>query len=306
MLVRSFRPQAQATTGCSWSGDEGAYEAGFPPSGFVISDRGVDPDWQSVGKFATPPGYPRPRGAGPIDVSLVPAYEPCDAPNETHGSPLAFGSCSPPVQSSASLTVGTADANGQAPRSVGRATFKPLLGNPSTPADEADVRLIVSVSDVRCRAGGIPGCAAPLGDYTGSLREAFDLTITDRYNGGSDVESATVQTRPYYQPALSIVVPCAETPDPAVGGRCSLDTTAEALLANAIEEGRRSSWAIGRIQLWDAGEDGNLNTDDNTLFATQGLFVPDASLRKQQRVLAARPVRADGQLGRSQPRGLGR
>jgi hypothetical protein len=32
--------------------------------------------------------------------------------------------------------------------------------------------------------------------------------------------------------------------------------------------------AIGRIQLWDAGEDGNINTDDNTLFAAPGLFVP--------------------------------
>jgi hypothetical protein len=220
-----------------------------------------------------PPGYARPRGAGPIDLSLVPAYEPCDAPNEAHGSPLAFGSCSPPVQSSANLTVGTADANGQQSRFVGRATLKPLPGIASTSADEADVRLSFGLSDVRCRAGGISGCTAPLGDYTGKLQARFDLTITDENNGGSGVESGTVQTRPWYQPALSVIVPCAETTDPATGGQCSLDTTAETLLPNAVQEGRRNTWALDRIQLWDPGEDA-VNPDDDTIFATEGLFVP--------------------------------
>jgi hypothetical protein len=36
----------------------------------------------------------------------------------------------------------------------------------------------------------------------------------------------------------------------------------------------RRTWALGQVQLWDAGADGNLATDDNTLFAVQGLFVP--------------------------------
>jgi WD40-like Beta Propeller Repeat len=255
--------------------DEGAeLPSGAPASGFAVADNASDPDWQAVGSFQTPPGHPRPRGARPLDVSLVPAYEACEAPNTAHGSPLSFGSCAPPVQSSTNVTVGTPDANGQAARFVGRARLTSLLGDPSTTEDEADVRVAVSVSDVRCRVGGIGGCDAPLADYSASLRGTFDLTITDKDNGGSGVESATVTTIPYWQPAIPLTVSCVPTPDPAVGSSCALATTAEAIAGNVAREGKRSIWAIGRIQLWDAGEDGNLSTDDNTLFATQGLFVP--------------------------------
>ena len=56
--------------------------------------------------------HPRPAGAKPIRLSLVPAYSPCAAPNRTHGPPLAFPSCNPPAQTSAQATVGTPDANG--------------------------------------------------------------------------------------------------------------------------------------------------------------------------------------------------
>src|SRR5687768_3613765 len=55
--------------------------------------------------------HPRPKGATPISVSVVPAYNACAAPNRTHGPPLAFPSCNPPVQSSNSLTIGSPDAN---------------------------------------------------------------------------------------------------------------------------------------------------------------------------------------------------
>jgi hypothetical protein len=246
---------------------------GVPASGFAVAESGSDPDWESLPPFVTPPGYPRPRGAGPMDISLVPAYEACEAPNTEHGSPLSFGSCAPPVQSSANVTVGTPDANEEAARFVGRARLTPLRGDP-TPGDDADVRMTVSVSDVRCRVGGIGGCDAPLADYSASLRGTFDLTITDKDNGGSGVESATVKTIPFWQPAIPLTVPCVPTPDPAVGSSCALATTAEAIAGNVAREGKRATWAIGRIQLWDAGEDGNLSTDDNTLFATQGLFVP--------------------------------
>ena len=60
-----------------------------------------------------PPGYPRPEGASPLRVSLVPAYQECTAPDRTHGPPLAFPSCASPQQESSELTVGTPDANGQ-------------------------------------------------------------------------------------------------------------------------------------------------------------------------------------------------
>jgi hypothetical protein len=241
----------------------------------VLAPNAEDPDWQAVPPFVAPPGYPRPKGAGPLDVALVPAHEQCFEPNRTHGSPLSFGSCAPAVQSSSILTVGTPDANGQGARSVGHAVFKPLLGDEGTSQDEADVQLTVSLTDVRCRAGGIPGCDSALGDYGGSLREVFDMTVTDKNNGGSNAEAATVKSFPYYAPALQIIVPCVPTADPAIGATCALGTTVEALAGNVIAEGKRSTWMIDDVQLWDPGADGSHGVvDDNTRFARQGLFLP--------------------------------
>ena len=54
----------------------------------------------------------RPKGASPLRASVVPAFKQCTAPNRTHGAPLAFPSCNPPVQTSNSLTIGSPDANG--------------------------------------------------------------------------------------------------------------------------------------------------------------------------------------------------
>ena len=62
--------------------------------------------------------HPRPKGATPIRMSLVPAYAACAAPNRTHGPPLAFASCNPPAQTSAQATVGTPDAFGGAANSA--------------------------------------------------------------------------------------------------------------------------------------------------------------------------------------------
>ncbi len=104
-----------------------------------------DPDWQPIPVNA----YPRPKGASPMRVSLVPAYQACTSPNRTHGPPLAFGSCSPPAQASGQLTVGSPDANGPPAKSVSHLRVNPLRGDPSTPADEADVRLRAQINDVR-------------------------------------------------------------------------------------------------------------------------------------------------------------
>ena len=223
------------------------------------------PDWQPVPPPPPVQGYPRPKGASPMSVSLVPAYESCDAPNTSHGAPLSFGSCGPPAQSSSYLTVGTPDANGTAAASIGRAQLTALPG---------DVRMQTSVTDVRCRFAGPPGCdGGALSDYTGSLREMFSLQIEDQYNGGRAVESATSPAMPPYQMPYLLVIPCTATAG-TPGATCALDTTADALIPGSITQGKRMEWELGQVQLWDAGEDGNPNSDDNTLFEVQGLFVP--------------------------------
>ena len=95
-------------------------------------------------------GYPRPKGASPLRVSLVPAYAACAAPNRTHGPPLAHPSCNPPAQTSQQLTVGTPDANGAPASSMGSARLACGPGDPATGTDEADVAVVVK----------LPTCAA--------------------------------------------------------------------------------------------------------------------------------------------------
>ena len=92
--------------------------------------------------------HPRPKGATPISVSVVPAYNACAAPNRTHGPPLAFPSCNPPVQSSNSLTVGSPDANGAAANGVANIRIAVLVGTPGAP-DDSDVKLSANSTDIR-------------------------------------------------------------------------------------------------------------------------------------------------------------
>jgi acyl-homoserine-lactone acylase len=199
--------------------------------------------------------YPRPRGATPLRVPLVPAYAQCTAPNRTHGAPLAFGSCAPPAQVSQDLTVGTPDANGAAATSVGGVLLKviscPACANPLN----ADVAIDASLTDVRKRAG--------LADYTGDLKARFSLRITDRFNaaapGDPQTDSATVEDSPF-----EFAVPCAATSD-ASGGSCHVNTTANALAPGSVRDGDRAIWQLGPIGLYDGA---------GGLFATQGLFVP--------------------------------
>jgi FtsP/CotA-like multicopper oxidase with cupredoxin domain len=206
-------------------------------------------------------GFARPKGATPMRVPLVQAYEPCAAPNRNHGPPLAFPSCGPPVQASDHLTVGTPDANTRAANSVGFTKFNVLAGDPGTPEDDADVGVTVNVSDVRDKA--------TLADYTGELMTKVTRRITDHYSGNSQTEVATVADVP-----LEVAVPCAGTPDPAVGGSCAVNTSLDALLPGSVTEGKRAIWQLDGIDVYDGGPDGAAETAGNTLFATQGVFVP--------------------------------
>jgi hypothetical protein len=205
------------------------------------------------------PGYPRPRGATPLRASLVPAYRQCTAPNRQHGGPLNVGSCNPPAQESGYLTVGTMDANGSTPSFVGSVRMDVVTGNANTVADEADVRYRVSMTDVRKKSD--------LSDYTGQVRVASTVRITDRYNGPSEVGTAS-------DLVLPLTVPCTGTGDTAVGSTCAVTTTQDAVTPNSVLEERRSNWQMGQINVYDGGPDGVASTQDNTLFAVQGLFVP--------------------------------
>jgi hypothetical protein len=212
--------------------------------------------------IAVPTGYPRPKAAAPTRVSLVPAYAQCTpaAANRTHGPPLGFPSCSSPNQTSSELTIGTADANGQPTKSVSFVRYGVQVGNPSTPADEADVRIIASITDVRNKSD--------LSDYAGELQLDQGLRITDRDNGSPGPGTVSDADFP-------VTIPCVPTADTTVGSTCAIDTTVEAIVPNALKEGRRAVWEIGQVKVYDGGTDGAASTTaDNTLFMDEGLFVP--------------------------------
>ena len=206
-------------------------------------------------------GFARPKGATPVTTSLVPAYQPCAAPNREHGPPLAFPSCGPPTPASDHLTVGSPDANGQPANSIGSARLSALAGDPGTTADEADARLTLSVTDVRNRG--------TLTDYSGELLGRVTRRITDRYNGASLTEAATTVDIP-----LEVDVPCSATAGSTVGASCTVATSLDAVLPGSIREGSRAIVQLDRVQLFDGGADGDADTADNTLFATQGVFIP--------------------------------
>ena len=207
-------------------------------------------------------GYPRPKGASPLRASLVPAYDECTSPNRLHGPPLGSASCNPPVQRSGFLTIGTPDANSRPSNMVGSLRLAVVPGDPGGP-DDADVAITFSTTDVRDKT--------TFADYTGELRARVDLRITDRHNGVTGNDSATVADTPY-----GFTVPCTATGGTAnIGSTCSLTTSADALTGATVLETKRTIWQLGAIELLDGGSDGDADTAaGNTLFLRQGVFIP--------------------------------
>jgi hypothetical protein len=214
--------------------------------------------------------HARPKGASPLRVPLVPAYNACATPNRTHGPPLAFPSCNPPVQGTSFLTVGSPDANGAAANSVGSVQLTVV---PSTCCPPQDVAVTASISDVRCKAGSACGNANAAGgpDYTGELQSNATIRITDHWNAvtaGGGTDPATVVDVPF-----PLNFQCANTADTSIGAICTVNTSAVAIgpPPSSVD---RANVEISQLQVVDGGADGLVGTTPNTLFAIQGIFIP--------------------------------
>ena len=214
--------------------------------------------------------HARPKGATPLRVPLVPAYNACATPNRTPGPPLAFPSCNPPVQGSSFLTVGSPDANGAAANSVGAVQLNVV---PSTCCPPQDVAVTASISDVRCKAGSACGNANAAGgpDYTGELQSNATIRITDHWNAtspGGGTDPATVVDVPF-----PLNFQCANTADTSIGAGCTVNTSAVAVgpPPSSVD---RANVEISQLQVIDGGTDGLVGTTPNTLFAIQGIFIP--------------------------------
>ncbi len=192
-------------------------------------------------------------------VSLVPAYAQCDSPNHQHGPPLSFGSCNPPAQESAELTVGTPDTNAQQSGMSGFVRYGTVVGDPHTPADEADIGLRAEITDVRVKS--------TLDDYAGEVEAQTTAHLTDR--NGDGTEPATV-----IDVLFPLTMPCAPTAAPGIGSTCSLSTTLDALIPDAVIEKQRTILQLGQVHVIDGGPDGDTATEPNTVFLRQGIFIP--------------------------------
>lgn len=226
--------------------------------------------------------HPRPKAASPLRASLVPAFDACDAPNRTHGPPLAFPSCNPPVQSSTAVTVGTPDTNGAAANSTGSVKLTVHVGVPGPP-DDSDVDITARLTDIRCQAGTVAcGSANSAGgaDYTGELEGngSVRVRITDHFNAvgpGGGADPATMQDLVVGQAPFGVIATCVATVSTSIGSTCAATTTANALIPGAVKDTKRAVITFGQIQVVDGGPDGVVATpEDNTTFARQGVFVP--------------------------------
>jgi Tol biopolymer transport system component len=216
---------------------------------------GDSPDWQPL-PVNTANGYPRPKGAAPVRVPLVPAFKPCTASNRTHGPPLAFSSCNPPQTESPNLTVSQGNAR---LRSSGLVRLDAIVGAPGPP-DDSDIRITFSLTNVMK--------ASDFADYGGDLRARLRVRLTDK---DFQTIGATSMEFPF-----EFTVPCIPTPASTLdGSTCQVNTTAWALVPGVLKDGYRSILALDALQFFGGGADGDAETEaDNKLFATQGIFVP--------------------------------
>jgi hypothetical protein len=218
--------------------------------------------------------HPRPKGASPMRLSMVPAFKQCTGANRTHGPPLAFPSCNPPVQTSTAVTVGEPTANGAAANSVGFIRISVLVGVPGPP-DDSDVILVGSSTDIRCKAG-TAACgsanAADGADYTGELEGNAQIRISDHFNAiapGGGTDAATVIDIPF-----PVTSPCTATSSTSIGSTCNITTSANGVVPGSVKDGKRAVVEIQQVQVSDGGPDGVVATTPNTLFSVQGIFIP--------------------------------
>jgi TolB protein len=244
----------------------------------LTNDAAVDghPDWQPLGGLDR---YPRPGGGTPYRVPLVPAYRVCGSAsnpqNSNHVAPLALDSCSPPIIASETLTTGTTG------NMAASARLDVVVGNPSTPADEADVGIQAQASDVRCGAlqQVFPGCTAAGADYTGKLILTTVIRLTDGANGFGGV-SGTVENA-----QLSFPMACTTTPASSNGSTCAVSTTSDTVIPGFAKEGKRMILSTLSLRVRDSGADGDIGdsspgcpptcgTGDERTFLDQGIFLP--------------------------------
>jgi len=236
----------------------------------ALTPDGGPPDYSYLAEAQTPdPGnYPRPGGAAILRVPLVPEFEQCTAPSNTHVAPLDLGSCSPAAQQSDLLTTSTIG------RGAGSVILRVQKGDSGTLEDEADVSIAASITDVRLAPGG--------SDYVGQVLLRMGMRLTDRANR-FHLEPVANEPATVRDTELAAPIDCIASAGSG-GSSCELATSADALVPGFVVEGRRMVVSGLGLAVEDAGADGDVGppascppacgTGDESVFLSQGLFAP--------------------------------
>ena len=242
------------------------------------------PAWTSTARARRLAGFPRPKGATPTRLSLVPAYGQCTSPNRIHGPPdfpgngsNPDGSCNPPALDSGILTIGSPDANTKAANSTSDVRFRVVAGAAGTAGGlQRDLEIIVN--DVFCRATNAACPGGALSDFTGKLLVSARIRLTDKYNGSPLVESATTQDFD-----LEIPVQCVATADRRRWQLLDQLRRSTHPAGRGARHGKRAIWSIGSVKVLDPGPNGTgfgagcpttCGDGDETVFMRPGVFVP--------------------------------
>ncbi len=127
-------------------------------------------------------------------------------------------------------------------------------------------------SDVKIDAHLNDVANSDLTDYTGSLRATVPVRITDKLNMPHPGGPGAATTVPFL---YGFTIPCTADPGPTTGSDCTIATTMNALVPSTIQNNLRAVWNLHPVRVFDGGSDADGSTTaDNTLFATQGVFVP--------------------------------
>ena len=112
--------------------------------------------------------------------------------------------------------------------------------------------------------------ASDLSEYTGELRSEVTVRRTDRDPPGAAPHSTSMDF------PFGFTVPCTPTPESSLeASTCTSFTSVNALIPLAVEDTHRAIWALDKLRVYDGGPDEDADTEaGNSLFATQGVFVP--------------------------------
>jgi len=144
-------------------------------------------------------------------------------------------------------------------------------GDVATTADEADLKVEISITDVRNNPSGT--------DYTGRVLATTSVTVTDKRAAAE--ENPDLGTAQPFN--LGIPVQCTATAVTTIGSTCDAVTTVDSLVPGAVVESARANWQLTQFEVKDAGPNGTgygagcpftCGDGDEGTFLRQGVFVP--------------------------------